>query len=65
MEGPFPQTAIPQPGVAELLAAGLQRHQAGRLAEAEAHYRRILDIVPGHADALHLLGGLAYQTGRP
>jgi glutamate-1-semialdehyde aminotransferase/tetratricopeptide (TPR) repeat protein len=66
MEGPFPQAApaIPPPGVAELLGAGLQDHQAGRLADAEAHYRRILDIVPGHADALHLLGGLAYQTGR-
>ena len=63
-----PRGAAPaaiQPGVAELLAAGLQHHQAGRLAEAEAHYRRILDMVPDHADVLHLLGGLAYQTGRP
>jgi tetratricopeptide (TPR) repeat protein len=65
MEDPAPQTApaAVQPGVAELLAAGLQHHQAGRLAEAETHYRRILDLVPGHADALHLLGGLAYQRG--
>jgi predicted O-linked N-acetylglucosamine transferase (SPINDLY family) len=53
-----------QPGIAELLAAGLAHHQAGRLAEAEVHYRRILDSVPDHADVLHLLGGLAYQTGR-
>jgi Tfp pilus assembly protein PilF len=67
MEGSFPQTApaIPQPDVAELLGAGLQHHQAGRLADAEADYRRILHIEPDHADGLHLLGGLAYQTGRP
>jgi tetratricopeptide (TPR) repeat protein len=56
--------AIPQPDVAELLAASLQHHQAGRLVEAEAHYRRILKIAPDHADVLHLLGGVAYQTGR-
>ena len=56
-------TAI-QPGIPELFAAGLVHHQAGRLAEAEVHYRRTLDAVPDHADALHLLGGLAYQTGR-
>jgi predicted O-linked N-acetylglucosamine transferase (SPINDLY family) len=65
-EDPIAQTgpAGIRPGIAELLAAGLAYHQAGRLAEAEAHYRRILDAVPDHADALHLLGGLAYQTGR-
>ena len=57
-------TAAGQLDVASLFAAGLQHHQAGRLAEAEAHYRRILDAVPDHADALHLFGGLAYQTGR-
>ena len=54
----------PRPEVAELLAAGMAHHQAGRLAEAEAHYRRVLGIVPDHADVLHLLGGIAYQTGR-
>jgi protein O-GlcNAc transferase len=65
-ENPPPQTAPDaiQSGVAALLAVGLQHHQAGQLAEAEVHYRRVLDIVPDHADVLHLLGGLAYQTGR-
>ena len=65
-ENPPPQTAPAaiQPGVAELLTAGLEHHQAGRLVEAEAHYQRILDVVPDHADVLHLLGGLAYQVGR-
>src|SRR5271169_838690 len=51
--------AAPQPDVAELLAAGLQHHQAGRLAKAEADYRRVLGIEPEHADVLHLLGGVA------
>jgi tetratricopeptide (TPR) repeat protein len=43
----------------------IQFHQAGRLGEAEAVYRRILTRVPGHPDALHLLGVLAGQVGRP
>ena len=42
----------------------LQRHHAGRLAEAEALYRQILAAQPNHADALHLLGVIAHQTGR-
>ena len=50
--------------VAEVVAAGLAHHQAGRLAEAEAHYRRILDGIPDYADVLHLLGGLACQLAR-
>jgi tRNA (mo5U34)-methyltransferase len=66
MEDPPPHIApaAPQPDVAELLAAGLEHHKGGRLAEAEAHYRRILDAVPDRADVLHLLGGLVFQTGR-
>ena len=56
--------AVP-PGVAELFAAAVTNHQAGRLAEAEHHYRQILAAVPDHADALHLLGVIAYQLGRP
>ena len=41
----------------------LQHHQAGRLAEAEALYRQILSVQPGHSDALHLLGAIALVTG--
>ena len=37
-------------------------HQAGRLAEAEAIYRRVLTIEPRHADALHFLGLAAYHA---
>ena len=51
-------------GVAELLGAGLKYHQAGRLAEAEACYQRVLAAQPNHADALHLLGVVAHQTKR-
>lgn len=50
--------------LAEALALAVDHHAAGRTAEAEALYRRILDAVPGQADALHLLGVLLAQTGR-
>ena len=54
------------PGEAEpnVLALGLKHHQAGRLAEAEACYRRVLAVQPGNADALHLLGLISEQAGR-
>jgi tetratricopeptide (TPR) repeat protein len=52
------------PGTAALLQNGVRRHQAGRLTEAEACYRRVLAARPGHADALHLLGVVSYQAGR-
>lgn len=42
-------------------AVGL--HQAGRLDEAEAAYRRLLEISPENADLLHLLGMIAVQKG--
>ena len=57
-------TGAVQPGVADLLAAGLVHHQAGRLAEAEVSYRQVLAAMPDHADALHLLGVIAYQFGQ-
>ena len=41
----------------------LGHHRAGRLAEAEALYRRILESDPGNIDAAHFLGVLAYQRG--
>src|SRR5258708_4868091 len=42
--------------IAELLAAALRHHQAGQLAQAERHYRKILAIDQNHTDSLHLLG---------
>jgi len=50
--------------VGSLFALALQRHQEGKLAEADRLYRDILTRDPGHFDALHLSGVLAHQTGR-
>ena len=50
--------------VAEALAQAADHHRAGRLAEAEGIYRRILSAYPKQADALHLLGVIACQQGR-
>jgi uncharacterized protein (TIGR02466 family) len=51
--------------VGEALARAVALHQAGRLREAEAIYRRVLEVRPDHPDALHLLGIVARQSGRP
>lgn len=40
-------------------------HQQGNLAQAERIYREILRHRPDHSDALHLLGVVALQSGRP
>lgn len=48
----------------EKLSLALQHHQAGRLQEAEAIYRQVLQAQPNCADAFHLLGLIAQQTGR-
>jgi protein O-GlcNAc transferase len=42
----------------------MRLHRGGRLADAERLYEQILQLEPRHADALHLLGVLAHQTGR-
>ena len=57
-------TAVVPPDDADLVSVGRQHHQAGRFAEAEACYRRVLAAQPDNADALHLLGIIAHQTGR-
>jgi predicted O-linked N-acetylglucosamine transferase (SPINDLY family) len=50
--------------IPEALRTAVEHHQAGRLAEAEQLYRRILQEDPREPDALHLLGVLAHQAGR-
>jgi tetratricopeptide (TPR) repeat protein len=47
-----------------MLETGLQHHRAGRLAEAERVYGQVLALDANHADALHLLGAIAHQTGQ-
>jgi predicted O-linked N-acetylglucosamine transferase (SPINDLY family) len=46
-----------------LIDAGFAQHEAGRLDQAEALYRKALAGDPKHADALHLLGLIAFQRG--
>ena len=48
----------------ELFRTALAHHQAGRLHQAEAGYRQILQGEPHHADALHMLGVIAHQAGK-
>jgi len=52
------------PTAAETCALAFQHHQAGQLNQAEQLYRQVLQADPGHADAHHLLGVLAYQMGQ-
>jgi len=48
----------------DMFGAAVRNHQSGRLAEAEALYRKILGRDPSHVGSLHFLGLLAHQTGR-
>ena len=52
------------PDISQLLQTGLEHHRSGRLQQAEASYRSILQQQPDHPDALHLLGVMAHQIGR-
>ena len=46
-----------------VLKAALAHHEAGRFAQAEAGYRRILADAPDHVPVLQLLAVLSYQRG--
>jgi protein O-GlcNAc transferase len=59
--GPITETTASDPQ--SDLRVALEHHQAGRLAEAEAIYRQILEGSPDDADTLQLLGALALQSG--
>ena len=49
----------------ELVRRSVDLHQSGRLDEAEALYRQVLQSDPANPDALNLLGVLIAQRGRP
>jgi tetratricopeptide (TPR) repeat protein len=51
--------------LAQTFAAALQSHRQHQMAEAEGLYRQVLAVDPNHVDALHMLGVLAYQAGKP
>jgi protein O-GlcNAc transferase len=59
-----PATPAMTPALQDLLADGVRHHRAGRLADAERQYRRVLAMEPRHADCLHRLGVIAYQLGQ-
>jgi predicted TPR repeat methyltransferase len=48
----------------EAVSVALALQQAEQWAAAEDIYRRILEVAPNHADALHFSGVLAHQRGR-
>lgn len=49
---------------AQMFETGVAHHRAGRLDEARSLYERTLAVIPGHADALHLIGVIAIQRQR-
>ena len=49
--------------IPDLLRQAREHHDAGRLDEAAALCERVLDGSPRHADALQLLGTVAFQLG--
>ena len=54
-----------QPTLDQLISIAVKHHQAGQLADAARIYRQVLGDRPDHPHALHLLGVVAMQSGRP
>ena len=50
--------------IEQKLQEAIVSHQSGQLQSAEQIYQQVLQISPRNADALNLLGFLAYQVGR-
>jgi predicted O-linked N-acetylglucosamine transferase (SPINDLY family) len=61
---PSGPSAAQATGGASLFASAIQHHHAGRLIEAESHYRRALAAQPDHADAAFNLGVALRQLGK-
>jgi tetratricopeptide (TPR) repeat protein len=64
---PFVMTkpALPRLSAEQVYALAVQHHAMGRLQESESLLRQILQARPDHAHALHLLGLIAHQVGKP
>jgi predicted O-linked N-acetylglucosamine transferase (SPINDLY family) len=54
----------PQRTTADLLERATAHHRAGRPKEAEAFYRKVLSRKPQHDQALFMLSGLLFESGR-
>lgn len=66
LQATLPARRGPDPvaiAASQALQVGIEHHQAGRLPQAEALYRQILETAPEHADALHYSGLIAFQSG--
>jgi predicted O-linked N-acetylglucosamine transferase (SPINDLY family) len=50
--------------IQQRLQKAFQDHQAGRLADAERGFHKVLAQEPAHADAMHMLGIVAAQRGK-
>jgi len=62
MSGNDPKSSVTS--IEQALTLAVEHHQAGRLAEAQVIYERILAGQPSHSEALHLLGILTSQSDR-
>ncbi|HIJ45843.1 MAG TPA: tetratricopeptide repeat protein, partial [Rhodospirillaceae bacterium] len=51
------------PNPMEQFKLAIEHHQAGRLEEAQRICKRILKLQPDNADAMHMLGVIAFQVG--
>ena len=59
-----PSTESRKITIAEAMAIAIQCQKNDQLDEAEALLRKVLEVVPDSADALHFSGVLAHQQGR-
>src|SRR5271165_3072696 len=50
--------------ISAAIQTAMKHQESGRLAQAEACCRQILQSAPNQPDALHLLGVIAYQVGK-
>ena len=49
--------------LSDAIILGVNLHQSGQIEEAEKIYRQVLQVKPGHPDALHYLGVISHQKG--
>lgn len=61
---PQPVRRLDPAELPRLFQMAVEHFQSGRLQEAEAALKQLLQVSPKHADALHLAGLVAYQSGR-